>query len=222
MNKGGKEKRDETQTWQEPIVLNALDLRNQADAYASLRGPKDDRYYFVQVGTPGEGSLEMRHDRPEHGEGIVFQLETSAQQPDRPKVDSVCIKAADRAMELADKYDTVFWSEAAVEKFVFPYLASKSLWRAAIHLQRLSACWYDGCPIPTADGTGEEVAIPFAIGHTPDSDFNFLEGSGLDLLFLRGNTVYALPLATLIAKREGEGHGTADPAPRTPASPDGA
>jgi hypothetical protein len=190
--------------FQEPIVLDARDLRSRAEAYASLRGPAGDRYFFVQKGPPGQGTLEMRHDPPAPDEGIVFQLNASAQQPGRPKVIDATITAegGGAAVDLT-KYDAVFWTEAAVEKFVFPYLASKSMWSAAHQLIELSRTWYGFVPDQDPRGRGEEP-VPFAIGHIPDSDFETVTtepGHDLDLLFNDGSVK---SLAQVIAERKAE------------------
>jgi hypothetical protein len=68
-----------------------------------------------------------------------------------------------------------------VEKFVFPYYASKSLWEAAAVLRRLSYHWY-GCVPPDTDAEPpaagvvprfgpSDDATPYAVAHTPDSQF---------------------------------------------------
>lgn len=209
-------------TFKEPLKLDAYALRSVAETASGRRGPKGHPYFLVEK---ADHTLVLQPGTPDQDppSGTVIEVDTRDQQPLRPQVDNVIIKVQDHTRELARKYDSVFWSEAAVEKFVFPYLVSKSLWKAANHLKELSNCWYHGCPIPKADGTGEEVVIPFAIGHTPDSDFNLVDGKDLDFLYLRQDgSVYAHSLADLIAKQEGEGHGTVGPGPRTPASPDGA
>ncbi len=220
MNEGGKDERDEQDVLQEPIKLDARDLRNRADAYAGLRGPRGDRYFFVQKGSPGHGDLERQHKPGEPPpEGTVFQLDTAAQRPDRPEVTNVIIESGGDTTELAHMYDAVFWSESAVEKFVFPYFASKWMWKAADYLTVLSDCWYGRgpCEHPTGE---EDDSVPFAIAHVPDSDYRAIpDGSNLHLLVrTKEGKVQAHPLADLIAKREERIHGTADPAPQTPAS----
>jgi len=192
---------DDLDRFQEPIVLDARDLRNRADAYASIRGPAGDRRFFVQVGEPGEGTLEMRPGEPVPEEGIVFQLNTAAQQPNRPKVTNATIEAEGKPFPLND-FDAVFWTESAVEKFVFPYLASKALWSAAHQLTVLSRRWYGFVPDQPPGGQGEDP-IPFAIGHIPDSDFDTLSnepGHNLHVLFIEGDQVRAKSLAQLIAE----------------------
>jgi hypothetical protein len=213
--------KDKDRFFDEPIKLDAYALRTLAETASGRRRPKGNPFFLHQSGD------QLVLHNGDAGEippaGTLIAVDTHDHQPLRPQVSNVIIEAEGQVRELAHKFDSVFWTEAAVEKFVFPYLVSRSLWKAANHLKALSDCWYHGCPIPTADGTGEEVVIPFAIGHTPDSDFNLEEGKDLQFLFLRKDgTVHALPLAELIREREAEGHGTADPAPRTPASPDGA
>lgn len=200
-----------------PRKWDAYALRELAEAAASAQGP----YFLIDTGDElmlCPGVLSTRWPA-----GVVLEINTPSRQPERPKVIDATIKPEDGETMSLMRYDAVFWSEAAVEKFVFPYLVSKSMWKAAGHLAALSNCWYHGgrCPQPTGE---EEEGIPFAIGHVPDSEFVPL-AEGHDLHFLlrkKDGTVYARPLAELIAEREAEDRGTAGPATRTPASPDGA
>jgi hypothetical protein len=200
MNVGEKDKRDEQDEFQEPILLDAQKLRSLAETAASLRGPRGDRYFFVQTGPPGRGKLDQKHLPNEPPpDGTVIQLDTSAQQPDRPKVTGACIKAEGKSFSL-DRYDAVFWSEAAVEKFVFPYYASKSMWSAAYHLAELSREWYGF--IPGRDTPQETGSVPFAIGHVPDSEFETIPAEpGHDLhLFFRDGRV--MSVADLLTERK--------------------
>lgn len=220
----------------EPVKLDAYGLRELAEAASAARGPEGDPYYVVTMRVSGGPELSVVHGRP--GDipplGTMIELDTRSQQPDRPAVTYACIASGPDSYRLDETYDAVFWSEAAVEKFLFPYYASKSMWKAARHLSALSDCWYKGRPAGSPAPGGEEVnEIPFAIGHVPDSQFVPLPGDthsiaaadGRDLHFLfrkPDGTVYPVSLADLIAEPEAEGPGTADPATRSPASGDGA
>jgi hypothetical protein len=132
-----------------------------------------------------------------------FEIDTREVEM-RPKVTEVTFAVEGETLtdNLADAYDAVFWSEAAVEKFVLPYYASKSLWEAAAVLDKLSMYWYGQIPPDTDPGEGESSDVhflvdpPFAIAHTPDSDYTSLE-SDLHLLFRVGAVVQAYRLSDL-------------------------
>lgn len=204
-------------TFRKPVRLDAYALRHIAEE-ASGRRSDSMVYYLVDHGD--EFVLEEHHADERPPTGAVMEIDTHVRQRDRPKVTAVSITAGDTPYSL-DRYDAVFWSEAAVEKFVFPYLVSKSMWKAANHLAALSRCWYYGSPPPNVPGEATGNEIPFAIGHIPDSDFIPVEGNELEILFRRADgTVHARSLGDLIAEEEGRGRGTGDPEARTPASPD--
>lgn len=107
------------------------------------------------------------------------------------------------AGDIATKYDSVFWTEAAVEKFVLPYYASASLWRAACVLRTLSYAWYKGVPLDAMLGTDgakeDDLTVPYAVGHTPDSEWQTLTDPSASLhLLLQHSTAgkaYAVPLS---------------------------
>lgn len=169
----------------EPIQ-NALQLRQLAEYAASLRNNhwkvvsrkvlKGDQLAVVPPGTviPSDP---------------VLDLKTNAQRPDR-KVPAVTIQApGGKALPLKE-YDAVFWSEAAVEKFVLPYYASKSMWMAAHVLHKLSMLWYGHVPgaaprpddpRPPADAAHP---VPFAIAHLPTSDYVGLSSLASELYAL--------------------------------------
>ena len=195
-------------------------LRQRVEAAASWRGPEGDPHYLVKK-PDGELDIVRRESPPSDA---VAEVDTLSVQPHRPKVIDATITPEDGDVHHLMKYDAVFWSESAVEKFVFPYYASKSMWYAAYYLARLAKGWYGYVPgtLPTGR-EADETEIPFAIGHVPDSEFVPIdEGGDLEFLFRKKGTVYARSLAELIAEEEARGRGTAGPAPRTPASPDGA
>jgi hypothetical protein len=141
--------------------VDALALRLLADAAASWRGPGEQRYLLDTLGKNGPAVTMAHEGQPPAG--TVFVLSTR-EQLERPEVESVKMttKGSTKPADLS-QYDAVFWSEAAVEKFVIPYYASKSLWTAANVLNALSNAWYHGLP-------GED-AVPFALAHLPGSDY---------------------------------------------------
>jgi len=210
--------------------IDAQTLRELAERAAGARGPQGDPYYLVEEGGPNERFLVLGHGTPDEAppEGAVLEIDTYAQQARRPPVTHASISSEGKTFRLDEKYDAVFWSESAVEKFLFPYYASKSMWYAAYVLCHLSQLWYGFVPRPPVPGTEaeeEEEEIPFAIAHIPDSEYVGLSlpaGYDLHLLFrTKHGAVKARPLSELIQEREAEARGTADRATRNPASPDG-
>jgi hypothetical protein len=207
------------QTWP---VLDAHQLRMVAEFASSQRRVGGDPLYAVtdpESGVAGaENTLQFVSSLAE-GQVPRFEIDTREVEM-RPKVTKVTFAVEGETLtdNLADAYDAVFWSEAAVEKFVLPYYASKSLWEAAAVLDKLSMYWYGQIPPDTDPGEGEAPHVrflvdpPFAIAHTPDSDYRSLE-SDLHLLFRDGPVVRARRLSDLPDLPASAGR--ADRAPRT-------
>jgi hypothetical protein len=199
-------------------TLNAEQLRILSDAASGYRG--GDPFWLIYRGD--EAPTVVRAATPPAD--AVFCVETREVE-DRPKPTAMIIDCDGSTRDLSESYDAVFWSEAAVEKFVFPYYASKSLWEAASVLEKLSKYWYGTVPPDTqggADANADPVplgSVPYALAHTPDSDWNTMSqdgiGSDFHLLVKDGAVVRAVRLSDLpdlpaSAER-------ADRAPRTPA-----
>jgi hypothetical protein len=161
--------------------LSSIAARAVAEFASSLRGPREEPTAIVTRYDAKHRSWKMRVDRkagPCSGpDGAVTPLDTPFVQPGRPGVTHVGIRAEGMHHdESLIRYDAGFWSEAAVEKFVFPYYASKAQWTAAHVLTRLSEIFYgyvpDGVEASNRLETGD---VPFAIGHIPRSDYAALE-----------------------------------------------
>ncbi|HET7464921.1 MAG TPA: hypothetical protein VFJ82_27000 [Longimicrobium sp.] len=129
----------------------------------------------------------------------------------RPAVDLIQIRAEGMSEPRSlSEYDAVFWSEAAVEKFVLPYYASKSQWLAAYVLDGLSRAFYGRVPVPGAceagAGAGEDTAVPFAVAHLPRSDYAEEYGaiplSDLHVLLVSGSGVEARPVSSYLRQPE--------------------
>jgi hypothetical protein len=155
--------------------LNAVQLRRLADAAASIRAPGGDPLYAVSTEDNGSDTITIELGSAHHlpPVGSMIEFDTKDQQPDRPPA-RVTIQGGDMSgPSTLDQYDAVFWSEAAVEKFVVPYYASKSLWMAAHVLQGLAKAWYGF--VPGTDDDSDIVVdaneIPFAVAHLPGSDY---------------------------------------------------
>lgn len=157
--------------------LTSLEARVMADYASGMRGEPS----VLLTGMDPDG--KHFHVRPDKHHGpcsdardVATPVDTPYVQPARPHVDRIEIKAEGMSeMESLQQYDAVFWSESAVEKFVFPYYASKCQWHAAHVLEKLTRVWYGYIPRP---GVGPEHAtldadmeIPFAVGHLPRSDY---------------------------------------------------
>lgn len=166
----------------EPVIQNALQLRHLAEHVSSLRGMAWNLYAHELDGEPRIQLAPTVADI-EFAPTPLMELDTRFQAPGRV-VPEVQISAEGEVMSLAS-YDAVFWSEAAVEKFVIPYYASKSLWMAAHVLTGLSRLWYGFVPGEGSAGESTEP-IPFALAHLPTSDYIMLDGQepGADLHLL--------------------------------------
>jgi hypothetical protein len=161
--------------------LDSITARCVAEYASSLRSRKYDPSFIVTRFDRDERQWCMkvsRHHSPCSGpDGVVTPLETRFVQPERPPVTEISIRA--KGMDHDEslmRYDAVFWSEAAVEKFLFPYYASKYQWLAAHVLATLSRIFYGYVPGGTEEVSARsEEEIPFAIGHIPRSDYVELE-----------------------------------------------
>jgi hypothetical protein len=188
-------------------TLNAVAIRRLADRVASWRGstPNGDPMYAVAVTQGGPYELGFT-SAP--GPNALFEVDTDYVAAGRPCVTAVNIQA-DGMSTLASllQYDAVFWSEAAVEKFVIPYYASKNLWLAGYVLQKLSKAWYGRLPTPSNSGDRPDVSdsdpVPFAMAHLPGSDYVGVGGDqepdpgieDLYLLFMENGVVRHEPLS---------------------------
>jgi hypothetical protein len=158
--------------------LDSLKARAVADYLAGARGA--DAEFLVAEPVFGE-PLRIRveqdpHYRPCSTETeVVVPVSTMPIAPQRPRVTAVSIQSEpDPPVDLM-KYDAVFWSESAVEKFLVPYLASKNQWQAAYVLAVLAEKWYGHVPGPDNDAgeapLDDEVEVPYAVAHLPRSDY---------------------------------------------------
>ncbi|HEY5086674.1 MAG TPA: hypothetical protein VII66_04860 [Gemmatimonadaceae bacterium] len=99
--------------------LTANDLRKLAEAVDGIR----DEPAYVVWGTNGP---EVQTNRPA-SEDVMFECMTKNENPDRAELRSIILDppvvTSDGKLlaDLAARADAMFWSEAAVEKFVIPY-----------------------------------------------------------------------------------------------------
>lgn len=180
-------------------------LRKAAEYASSIRS---DNGIPVWVYVKEDGDLDHKigGDPPDT---TVFEVETKEVEKGRTPPSSVKIAHEGvRPEELVHKYDAVFWSESAVEKFVLPYYASLSMWDAASALEDISIAWYGKIPrAASGDGTGTETneVIPFALAHTPDSNWKTLPHDSLHMLFKKKGekAIHCLPVAEFLLKHRG-------------------
>ncbi|MET0398151.1 MAG: hypothetical protein ABW277_15225 [Longimicrobiaceae bacterium] len=177
---------------QQVMPLDSIGIREIAEWSSSLRGDGGDQMYMVA--SPGDKpgtytiSSVAEHDRESGPNDVVVPCNTRLVRPDRPPVTGVTIQAEGMPQsEPLVGYDALFWSEAAVEKFLFPYYASKYQWVAARLLEAMSRAFYGFVPdVASGAGTGDGTRIttfdteaPIAIAHYPRSDYGMVREDGL-------------------------------------------
>lgn len=192
------------------LSINAVQLRGIADAAASLRGPDGMPLYLVAV-PDGLGSVvpELRFG-PEPPPNTLLELDTYEVAPEREHPNAVILDVDSDAIDLVPKFDAVFWSESAVEKFVLPYYASKCLWDAAEELDVLSRAWYGRVPKTDAgagDGAPTAEVVPVALAHTPDSDWDTLPTGTqtgvreeFHVLYRDGENLRSMPVGAFVSE----------------------
>ncbi len=182
----------------QPLMLTSLALRAVADAAESVRCPPGGHEPgFMETtydSTTGHWSTRfvpydsgsVPHSGPTR---VVTPVDTRTVMP-RPATLDVCIRAEGMlagTMESLAQYDAVFWSESAVEKFVFPYYASKSQFAAAEVLSALADVFYHKKHDPHAAKDANDEPVPFAVAHLPRSTYAELTETaalGADLALL--------------------------------------
>ena len=197
-----------------PFAIDSMTLRIMADWAQSIRlGWNEAPGNVVMRTRRGDGrNWDVMVGVEAEPDDLSVTMATGVIQRRRPRVEAVSItpEGGDE-MSLSD-YDAVFWSEAAVEKFVLPYYAAKCQWAAAHVLDAFSRAFYGGIPntqggIDTPEKAGEEE-YPFAVGHLPRSDYVELAaadapaattarlGAELHLLYVTGDrAIRAVPLS---------------------------
>jgi len=148
--------------------IKASTLRRAAETADGMRN-KDvclligtDNFEVVECGTqPGAGE-------------ILVQCHTKDKVPPdtRPKIEHIKLKskkggANSKEHVLHEDYDSVFWTESAVEKFVYPYYASAYRHQACRRLCLLQEAW--------------ESPSVVAIAHLPKSEPFDMDGRLLAL-----------------------------------------
>ena len=183
-------------------TITSQQARAMADFASGLRGRGTE---FMVIDRDGTITPVKEIHPCSTPEVVVTPVSTEIVQPARPPVEEISIRAQGMPHSISLlEFDAVFWTEAAVEKFLIPYLASKFEWLAADALQKLSKVWYGCVPTPEsgqcpAPVNGDEM-IPYAVGHLPRSEYVPLEiGAEIVCLFrdAQGN-VTARPLSDFL------------------------
>lgn len=179
------------------IIPNALQVRAMAEAASGYR---DQTICFYDA---GDGTIgiwpESRGPCPHD---VILTCRTNDVNPDRVPVSQATLGIKDRPPVdlLKIPYrgttvaaDAVFWSEGAVEKFAFPYYASKGGWQADLYTAALRRVFYGRRPLSTFEqveehpedfmdadekfvpDSGDADALagmePFGLVHIPKSDY---------------------------------------------------
>src|SRR5665213_3003751 len=135
--------------------LTASELRKLAEAADGIR---DQPAYVVW----GPNGPEVKTTLEKNDE-LIVECETKSDVKSRPKFKSITIdpplvdRDGHRISHVEGKYDAMFWSEAAVEKFVIPYYAR---FNTAHHIARIM--------------TAFNHPASMAMIHPPLSDIQFI------------------------------------------------
>ncbi len=176
------------------MMLDSMGMRQMAEYASGLRSPGGDPVYFVATEDPerpGQYTIVPSFTPPASplSDEVVVPCDTRAVSERRRVREIILVYGdgdGDRVSLCGDEYDAVFTSESAVEKFLFPYYASKYQWAAASKLHEMSMTWYGHLP-DMASGEGDfpgivvEEALPFAMAHYPRSDYSFQDPNLTDL-----------------------------------------
>ncbi|HEY8309798.1 MAG TPA: hypothetical protein VIG47_04545 [Gemmatimonadaceae bacterium] len=101
-------------------TLTANDLRALAEA---ADGARDKPAYVVW----GDDGPELKTERPPASTEVIFECATNNVVPNRAKLHSITLDPpvvtshGKTVTDIVTRYDAMFWSEAALEKFVLPY-----------------------------------------------------------------------------------------------------
>lgn len=171
------------------MTLDSIAAREIAEWAASLRSRGGDPQYFIAQPGRSAGNYSIRNVSmraepvpPQPGPAtVVVPCSTAAVQPGRPSVTGIQIQAEGMPAtqwESLMQYDAVFWTEAAVEKFLFPYYASKYQWAAAHVLTAMARVFYGYVPGPAGPAGSDapwDDNVPIAMAHLPRSDYTAIE-----------------------------------------------
>lgn len=206
----------------EPHVktMTYQDLRRMAECAASYR---DGEVWIVF----DEKGWRVATTEPKHRPGQqVIPCNNAGKGPGKepPKVSAAFIQANESGqpvdllhlkrtnkktgkVEDLGPADAVFWSAAAVEKFVVPYYASVYADEAPGKLEKIIRV-LGTVHKPSGSSTGGETAEPFALAHMPKSEYVQVEGAFAVLAKTSSGEHVAIPITEYLnpqpRKEEGE------------------
>jgi hypothetical protein len=112
----------------EPEVVFSTDSTGLAWLAETADGNRDAKLVLV---LDKDQKPQLRVTQ-EEGDRVVTRVEvaTATKLPDRVQVEMVICKAPGFESQLLrqDGFDALFWTESAVEKFLYPYYRSQRLW----------------------------------------------------------------------------------------------
>src|SRR5688500_5117581 len=102
-----------------PVKLTSRQVAQMAETFHGFKGKK-----LVAVDTV-DGQILLKGEAAE-GDVVLFEVETPLEVPDRLRLEKVVVKAEGCAeFDSAGIYDSLFWTESAIEKFVLPYYVAQ-------------------------------------------------------------------------------------------------
>lgn len=157
------------------VTLNAMQLRALAEWASGYRGEVVDFF----EGQNGQIGLWSRSNG-KCPYPVILTCDTPTVVQDRPPVKVARLGTAEETLDLLNipyqggtvAADAVFWSESAVEKFLFPYYASKGSWQADLYADALRTVFYGKRPLSEYAEAEEhpdrydDPTEPFALGET--------------------------------------------------------
>lgn len=183
------------------------DLRRMTECAASYDGPAwiviDETGWRVETNKPAEKAgqvlIPYNNNRGKKPQKQVPEVVTASMQPkDGAAVDLLSLTYKDQKLGPAD---AVFWSQAAVEKFVVPYYASVYADEAPGKLENIiNVLGTVNTPSGTY-GTGETLE-PFALAHMPKSEYVQVEGAFAVLAKTSAGGQVAVPITEYLKPKE--------------------
>lgn len=155
-----------------PLTTDELRL---ISSWASGDRTDEDLYFLLR-----KGLLTSTRDRLLDGNPVAVSR-TRPVVPERPPVQGLTVRGQglNEVLQLADEADALFWSEASVTKFLFPFLSSLSGHRANEVLRHASAAWQN---YPSA---GKPCEV-YALAHVPGSTA-VTPSQSVQVIFREGN-----------------------------------
>ncbi len=136
-----------------PKPISAKQLRKLAEMVDGHRGAP-----MVIVWRADELLVIPKRDFDPGTDTLVLDCLTKDEVEKRPKFDHLKIKTKTKEEDIKEKYDALFWSEAAVQKFALPYYQSH------LSTTEVDKIW-----------TGYLSDEVYALAHLPKSDSDVIK-----------------------------------------------